>query len=182
MVTDTPIQENDNYKTVSYYQKAADMRNAEENHQAKFIPKFQETKPTEFEEVEVFRAIAQEYFPEEIDRETETIPRDLNTEESEWEDYSTDEYEIWECKLDKELTTSEIEHKRYLQDLLIELAIEAEIEITWSTQNGYQYEPVSHSNLESNPQPILLNEAYQIDIPLWGEIARGLEFENNDEE
>ncbi|CAG8659802.1 19423_t:CDS:1 [Dentiscutata erythropus] len=112
MVTDISRQENGNCETVSHYQKVANMRNVEENHQGKLLPK--ETKSAEFEEVEVFRAIAQEYFPEEIDEETETILRDLNTEESEWEDYSTDEYEIWECELDKELTTNEIEHESYL--------------------------------------------------------------------
>ncbi|CAG8672675.1 20869_t:CDS:2 [Dentiscutata erythropus] len=89
--------------------KVADMRNVEENHQGKLLP--EETKFAKFEEVEVFRAIAQEYFPEEIDEETETIPRDLNTEESEWEDYGTDKNEIWECELDEELTTSEVEHE-----------------------------------------------------------------------
>ncbi|CAG8720194.1 21995_t:CDS:2, partial [Dentiscutata erythropus] len=158
IVTDIPRQENGNRETVSHYQKVADMRNVKENHQGKLLS--EETKFAEFEEVEVFRAIAQKYFPEEIDEETKTIPKDLNTEESKWEDYGTDENEIWECELDEELTTSEVERERYLQALLIELAIEAEIEITWFTQNGYQYEPVSHSNLET----------------------RGLEFENNNGE
>ncbi|CAG8546936.1 25869_t:CDS:2, partial [Dentiscutata erythropus] len=133
-----------NFTILLHYQKVADMRNVEENHQGKLLP--EETKFAEFEEVEVFRAIAQEYFPEEIDEETKTIPRDLNTEESEWENYGTDENEIWECELDEELTTSEVERERYLQALLIELAIEAEIEITGKKKKTPNIDEKTHTD------------------------------------
>ncbi|CAG8646308.1 26321_t:CDS:2 [Dentiscutata erythropus] len=120
MITNMPSQEHGNHET------------------GKFISEFQGTKPTEFEEVEVFRAIAQEYFPEEPNEELEII---------------------WECEIDKELTTSEIECERYFQDLLIELAIEAEIEITWSTRNGYQHEFLNHNTPENYQHSITWNEA-----------------------
>ncbi|CAG8744772.1 28045_t:CDS:2 [Dentiscutata erythropus] len=58
------------------------------------------------------------------------------------------------------------------KDLLTELAIEAEIEITWSTMNGYPNELVQDASPKNGIQPMKLDE---------GESTTGLEIEENNE-
>ncbi|CAG8535811.1 622_t:CDS:2 [Dentiscutata erythropus] len=115
------------------------MRNIESfNKPAKETSEIQEAKVVE--EIEIFRAIAQEYFIDDSNEEVDTIPWDLSTKEK--------------------LTTSVMAQEINFQNLLIELVMEARIEITWAEDNKYQ-------------------DTYLIDIPRWGEAADELEFEEN---
>ncbi|CAG8742627.1 20546_t:CDS:2 [Dentiscutata erythropus] len=139
----------------------------------------------ELEEVEVFRAIAQEYFLGDSDEELEIIPWENNTTEWIEEEYenkisSSDEYITYEWE--EELTNNEIERKRCYQNLLTELTLEIRIEITWSIINGYQNKPTNSNNIESELPPTNLDEAYLVDIPQWGELTEGLEFQDSSDE
>ncbi|CAG8744789.1 4776_t:CDS:2, partial [Dentiscutata erythropus] len=106
------------------------------------------------EEVKVFRTIAQEYFAKDSDEELEMIP---------WDKY-------------EELTTQEVEYKRYIQSLLTELALELGIDIIWLIRNGYNHEYTNNQSV-NNPQSMNLGETYLINIPQWEETTKELEFE-----
>ncbi|CAG8662103.1 15047_t:CDS:2 [Dentiscutata erythropus] len=133
--------------------------NKEKGYQVEYLQENSETQIAAIEEV--FQVIAQNYFPEDLDEEMEMVSQNPNAE-NRWE----------------EDINSNIE---YLQDLLTELAIEAELEITWSTMNGYQNEYIQNTSSEDEVQPMELDEVYLIDISQWGELTTGLEFEETNE-
>ncbi|CAG8483169.1 26623_t:CDS:2 [Dentiscutata erythropus] len=146
-------------KAISYYQKATGIKNIEGCNKP-----IQEAET--IEEVKVFRAIAQEYFLEDSDKEVKTIPWDNTYDWSKWEDNGK-ETESTNTKPEyKELTTQEIEHKKYIQDLLTKLALKFRIDITWSIRNRYQNKYTNHRP-ENKPQLIDLGKIYLINIPQW---------------
>ncbi|CAG8727765.1 20812_t:CDS:1 [Dentiscutata erythropus] len=151
--------------------------NKEKGYQVEYLQENPETQIAAVKEIEVFRIIAQNYFLEDLDEEMEIVSWNPNAE-NRWEEdidsnieYDFQEYE-WEENYERE---------RYLQDLLTELAIEAELEITWSTVNRYQNEYIQNTGPEDEVQPMELDEVYLINIPQWGELTTGLEFEETNE-
>ncbi|CAG8681536.1 21781_t:CDS:2, partial [Dentiscutata erythropus] len=95
--------------------------------------------------------------------------------DEEWENenelINVDEYMTQEWE--EELINSELEWAINYQNLLLELDREANREITWLTENGYQNRQTNNYYLESEAQPMNCDE---------GEAAEGLEFEDSSDE
>ncbi|CAG8598615.1 9403_t:CDS:1 [Dentiscutata erythropus] len=110
------------------------MKNAAEKEQGKPTQEYPEAQTSELgEEVEIFRAIAQEYFYEDSDEKMEIITWENNTTEPIWwenenELMNADEYMTQEWE--EELINSELERAINYQNLLLELDREAHREIT----------------------------------------------------
>ncbi|CAG8689283.1 9065_t:CDS:1 [Dentiscutata erythropus] len=82
MVEEPPKKKISNYEIVNHHKKLANMRNIKGLD--KPTKETFEIQEAEVEEIEIFRAIAQEYFIDDSDEEVDTIPWDLSTEESKW--------------------------------------------------------------------------------------------------
>ncbi|CAG8563321.1 14509_t:CDS:2, partial [Dentiscutata erythropus] len=182
-----PLNRNQKEDNISnYYPGKINVRELTHNRTNNFTyPRKFSSSTSQIRRVEVFRAIAQEYFLEDSDEELEIIPWKNNTakwieEEHENEMSNSDEYINYEWK--EELTNNEIERERCYHNLLTKLALEIRIEIAWLIVNGYQNEPTNSNNTESELQSTDLDKAYLVDIPQWGETTKRLKFEDSSDD
>src|SRR5260363_41731 len=136
MVEEFPQKEVKN-EVVNFDQKAADIENAE-------------NEPNHGDEVEVFEAIAQEYFtendeiqgtgwtnqPEWMNWEAGSDDGVSDTEYS-YEDYEGDNSGYSSEEYEWELANSQRARDRFQKELLWQLAYELWEEVTWARQGGY---------------------------------------------
>ncbi|CAG8463938.1 3342_t:CDS:2 [Dentiscutata erythropus] len=160
-------------------QKAADIENADSFSKTR-VETIKAQVTEAIEEVKIFRVMVKNYFPEDSDKETDTITRYEDIEWDEWEDndeiIEEVEYKEQANNENEELTNLEQSHQKLLEELVLETGRI----ITWSTTQEYWEECINKDFYSNKAQPIDIDEVYLINIPIWEESVKGVEFENED--